>query len=150
MVMWLVLFWFAAYTLVPALLHWAGVSAGGGASQALRHLVLDSLMVGATLGLLRRGLRDFAPRALGLFAAPLRPLRGWLPAVLAGAATFPAVDWVHKRMVALLSLEQAVGRWAPGGLRDSPQVRGFAGQVLWQLLAHRRSRGGGPARAFAR
>lgn len=115
MMLWLVLFWFAAYSLVPALLRWAGVSAGSGATQALRHLVLDSIMVGATLLLLRRGLRDHAPRRLGLFAAPLRPLRRWLPAVLAGAATFPLVDWVHKRMVDLLALEQVVARWALGG-----------------------------------
>lgn len=50
MVFWLLCFWFAAYTVVPALLRMAGVQAGGSAAaaawtQALRHLVLDSLQV---------------------------------------------------------------------------------------------------------
>ena len=72
--------------------------------------------VGATLALLRRGLAGYHPRALGLFAVPLRPLRAWLPAVAAGLATFPLIDWVHKRMVALLALEEVVARWAGGGI----------------------------------
>lgn len=45
MVMWLLTFWLAAYTLVPALLRWAGAEPGGAATQALRHLLLDSLQV---------------------------------------------------------------------------------------------------------
>ncbi|KAL4448478.1 hypothetical protein ABPG75_005697 [Micractinium tetrahymenae] len=128
MALWLVLFWFAAYSLVPSLLRWAGISSAGGATQALRHLVLDSIMVGATLLLLRRGLREHAPRRLGLFAAPLHPLRRWLPAVLAGAATFPFVDWVHRRMVDLLSLEQAA---ASGTAEQILGTSSWGTQALW-------------------
>ena len=118
MVVWLLCFWLAAYTLVPALLRLTGVEAAAASSvgtagaaaaaawtQAVRHLVLDSLQVAATVLLLRRGLSGYHPRQLGLFAAPLRPLRRWLPAVAAGVATFPFIDWVHKRMVTLLSMD---------------------------------------------
>lgn len=64
--------------------------------------------VGVTVLLLRRGLSAYQPLKAGLFAFPLTPLRGWLPAVAAGAATFPLIDWVHKRMVSLLSVEDVV------------------------------------------
>lgn len=64
--------------------------------------------VGFTVLLLQRGLGSYHPRRLGLFAFPLRPLRQWLPAVAAGAATFPLVDWVHKRLVTALAEEAIV------------------------------------------
>ena len=186
MCLWGVWFAFAAYTLVPALLRWAGVEqSSSSASQAVRHLLLDTLQVrfckrllhealltqqcqrrccccrystaaaaaapllqlcttviaaalprvgsaptlsppppppvpplprpplqvGATILLLRRGLWQYRPRSLGLFALPLRPLRQWLPAVAAGVATFPLIDALYKRLVAWLAIEEAV-RWA--------------------------------------
>lgn len=47
MVLWGVWFTFAAHTLVPALLRRAGVQlSNSSASQALRHLALDTLQVG--------------------------------------------------------------------------------------------------------
>lgn len=64
------------------------------------------MQVGATILLLRRGLRQYEPRRLGLFAVPLRPLRQWLPAVLAGAATFPLIDCLYKRLVSWMAIEE--------------------------------------------
>lgn len=107
MAVWLICFYVAAYDVVPFFLRSLGYGAAAAASQpgvqALRHLLLDATQLGVTLLLLRRALAPHAPRALGLFAARLRPLRSWLPTVAAGAATFPAVDFVHKQIVALLA-----------------------------------------------
>ena len=68
------------------------------------------MQVGATILLLRRGLRQYEPRRLGLFALTLRPLRQWLPAVLAGAATFPLIDCLYKRLVSWMAIEE-LARW---------------------------------------
>lgn len=72
MAVWALSFIFAAYTLVPALLRLAGVSgAGAGApaadaawAQALRHLVLDALQVGALQWQLHGEAAARAPRGL--------------------------------------------------------------------------------------
>lgn len=55
-----------------------------------------------------RGLAAYSPRSLGLFAAAPLPWRGWLPAVGLGAATFPAIEWLHGQVVQLLSTPEAV------------------------------------------
>jgi membrane protease YdiL (CAAX protease family) len=134
MAVWLVGFWAAAYSLVPALLAAAGVGppaagAAGAAAQAARHLLLDLSQLALTAALLARALRGHAPRAAGLFALRLRPLRAWLPTAAAGAAAFPLIDALHKALVALLSLE------APGGAAGASGALAAAGgpaaRAMW-------------------
>jgi membrane protease YdiL (CAAX protease family) len=110
LVLWLMGFWAAAYVAVPALLDLLPLDALGRSPQrvqALKHLLLDLMQLGATALILGRSLRDYAPRTLGLFSFWLRPVRGWALPSLAGAATFPIIHWVHKAMVALFAGSEA-------------------------------------------
>lgn len=94
MCLWGVWFAFAAYTLVPALLRWAGVQqSSSSASQAVRHLLLDTLQVSCCClsGLLPL---PSLPRCCCRAAAPLsgmgnRPRR-MAPSVATPAAALPA------------------------------------------------------------
>jgi hypothetical protein len=116
-VLWLCCFLALNNSVVPALLRWSGVqaaskAAGAGSAAAaaeaaarlhvVRHLLLETLQVAATMLLLRRSLGRYKPRQLGLFATPFWPLRRWLLAVAAGLLTFPVIDWVYHRVVLLL------------------------------------------------
>jgi membrane protease YdiL (CAAX protease family) len=134
MAVWLVGFWAAAYSLVPALLATAGVGppaagAASAAAQAARHLLLDLSQLALTAALLARALRGHAPRAAGLFALRLRPLRSWLPTAAAGAAAFPLIDALHKALVALLSLEAPGGAAGAGGALAA--AGGPAARAMW-------------------
>ena len=125
MVLWLLCFYVSAYTIVPFVLERAGLdpaAAAAGVPQALRHLLLDLSQLGFTLALLARMLGPYSPRGLGLFRAPLRPLKDWLPSVAGGALLFPMVDWLHRTMVALLAAAAA----APAPL-VAPAAEGAAG-----------------------
>ena len=111
MVLWLLGFWLAAYAVVPTALAALGadITAGTGRMQALKHLALDMCQLALTLGLLRRALREYRPRSLGLFALRWRPASAWAGPAAAGAAAFPLVDWLHKRMVSLMAGAEAAG-----------------------------------------
>jgi len=119
MALWIVCFWLAAYSFVPAMLLVLGIDAHAQAAtsavHALRHLVLDVTQLGITLVLLQRALREHSPRKLGLFTVQLAPLRQWVPTVIAGVAVFPVIDWVHKQMVALLAAGPSVAGGSSGG-----------------------------------
>lgn len=114
MAMWLVGFWFAAYSLVPSILQLTlGISSSHLSSttssstyviqQALRHLFLDLTQLFFTMLLLHRALDEYHPRKLGLFKIQITPVKTWLPIVLVGCAFFPGIDWIHKKMVAILA-----------------------------------------------
>jgi len=141
MALWLVCFWLAAYSFVPSVLHILGVETrehvASSATHALRHLLLDASQLGVTFVLLSRALKEHGPRALGLFSIKLRPIRSWLPIVLAGCACFPLVDWVHKQMVVLLA--GGVQVVAGGGANNSGggsivAASGWEARTLWFLV----------------
>ena len=139
--LWLLGFWAAAYLGVPTILVSLGLdpATGGGRVQAFKHLLLDVLQLLITLGLLRRSLAEYRPRALGLFQLRWAPVRSWALPLAAGCATFPLVDWVHKQMVAVLAAgEVAAGAAAGGAGGGSPgtleQILGaqdWAAQGMW-------------------
>ena len=133
MVVWLLGFWAAAYMVVPGTLRALGIGAAAGAAAtgrllAGKHLLLDACQLGITALLLRRGLSAYDPAALGLFAVRWRPLRSWLPAVAAGAAAFPVVDWVHRRMVTLLTGEEFL---LSGAMEQILASRDWGAQAMW-------------------
>jgi membrane protease YdiL (CAAX protease family) len=114
MLMWIVSFWIAAYSVVPSVLTWIkttmlapqGVTLSYSAEAALRHLLLDASQMVLIAVLLQRALRSYAYREF--FA--IRPkhksakknVLSWV-AIGFGVAAFPAVDWLHKTMVMLFS-----------------------------------------------
>lgn len=101
--------WLLAYVglgqvVVPLGLGLAGLEYEelGYRATALLHLAMDAVQLGVTLGILARCLRKYKPRALGLF--PLRWQGGrWAGWVLAGAATFPLVEWLSAQSWGLWS-----------------------------------------------
>jgi len=107
--------WLLAYVglgqvVVPLGLGLAGVEYEelGYRATALLHLAMDAVQLGVTLGILARCLRKYRPRERGLF--PLRWAGGrWLGWVVAGAATFPLVEWLSAQSWGLWSGAAASG-----------------------------------------
>lgn len=101
--------WLLAYVglgqvVVPLGLGLAGVEYEelGFRALALLHLAMDTVQLGVTLAILARCLREYRPRQLGLF--PLRWAGGrWLGWVVAGALTFPLVEWLSAQSWGLWS-----------------------------------------------
>lgn len=129
MMLWLICFYIAAYDVVPFMLRMLGYGTAAAAAQpgvqALRHLLLDATQLSMTLFLLRQALGPHSPRSLGLFAVRLRPLRSWVPTVVAGIAAFPLVDFIHKQMVNLLSTSSTT----------PVSNAAFVGNATWEVRA---------------
>jgi hypothetical protein len=98
------------------------------ALQAFKHFLLDLLQMGLTVGILRWGLRGFQPRRLGLFSLSLRPWRQWAVPLLAGLATFPAIDWLYKQLVSMFSLEDYL---LSGTVEQIASNSDWAAHTLW-------------------
>jgi uncharacterized protein len=105
MMLWLLGFWMAAYVVVPSFLGFLGITAASGSNgriAALKHLILDIIQLVFSIGLLKTTLREYDTTNLGLFKFQLFPVSSWLPSLAAGVASFPLIDWVHRRMVHLI------------------------------------------------
>lgn len=105
MMLWLLGFWMAAYVVVPSFLGFLGITAASGSNgrvAALKHLILDIIQLIFSIGLLKTTLREYNFTNLGLFKFQLSPVSSWLPSLAAGLASFPLIDWVHRRMVHLI------------------------------------------------
>lgn len=70
--------------------------------HALRHVLLDSLQLVATISILRKSLRQYKPAELGLFSLKWTPWTAWIPPVLTAFAFFPILEWLHSHVSALL------------------------------------------------
>jgi membrane protease YdiL (CAAX protease family) len=105
MMLWLLGFWMAAYVVVPSFLGFLGITAASGSNgrvAALKHLILDIIQLIFSIGLLKTTLREYDITNLGLFKFQLSPVSSWIPSLAAGLASFPLIDWVHRRMVHLI------------------------------------------------
>ena len=134
--LWLLGFYALAYGAVPAALGLLGLDLSSPAPpvQALRHLTLDLAQLAYTLGLLGLALRGRGARARGLFRLSLRPLRGWVPHVLAGAALFPLVHAVHRLSVAVLSPHLAPAAGGEAAARALLASGGPATRLAWLAM----------------
>lgn len=76
----------------------------------------------------RLGLREYAPRRLGFFSLSLQAWRRWVWPIVAGAASFPAIDWVHRQLVALLAAEDYL---VGGTVEQIASTNDWAALALW-------------------
>lgn len=110
MIMWVVSFWIAAYKVVPSVLSFVktavlapqNVTLSYSGEAALRHLLLDASQMVVIALLLQRALRSYAYREFFAIRSKSTSTLSWI-AVGFGVALFPAVDWLHKTMVTLIS-----------------------------------------------
>lgn len=124
MVVWLCGFIVAAYYVVPVVLELVGVNSAAttGRAAAGKHLVLDVIQLGFTLLLLKRALRNYEPRSLGLFAVTIRPVKSWIIPAFFGALTFPFIELVHRRLVEII--EQQTGQGVVHGMVENVALQG--------------------------
>lgn len=99
--------------------------------QALRHFLLDAFQTLSTLVILRQGLRGYHPRTLGMFSFSLTPWRQWRLPLLAGCITFPAIDWVHKQLVAWLAADDYL---LNGTVEQIASASDWTAHLLWYIV----------------
>ena len=65
-------------------------------SQAVYHVVFDLCQLGLTIRILQTQLKAFKPLQSGWFRMRPLPVKQWLGPVIAGAATFPVLNWAAQ------------------------------------------------------
>ena len=107
MTCWIIGFWIAAYTIVPAAIRAIQEHIGSycllssSSVHALRHLLLDISQLVFIWVLFSRALKDFSTK--GFFRVSMSCARYWLPIVMMGLSLFPLIDWLHGQMIVLVS-----------------------------------------------
>lgn len=106
LILWIIGFWIAAYSLVPRVLSFLkGMFLSGSLAYsgeaALRHLLLDVSQIIWIYVLLNRSLKKHRPRLKEFFKVSWRSATSW-STIFLGFCTFPAVDWLHRTMVAMM------------------------------------------------
>lgn len=112
--------WFLAYfiigqVIVPLVLACLGIDRSELTvrSHAVMHLCLDISQLGVTLGVMWSCLKDYKPRALGLFPVRWRGL--WVFGVALCCISFPAIDWLAHKCTVGACVRARAGRKIVGG-----------------------------------
>lgn len=128
LILWVISFWLSAYSLVPRVLSILkglflveNLSYSGEA--ALRHLLLDVSQIVSIYILLNRSLREYRPGVAEFFKVSFASVKCWSMICL-GFLAFPAVDWLHRYMVTLMSQNALYHQTSYG-------TKMFEGDGLW-------------------
>lgn len=98
--------------------------------HAVRHALLDSLQLMATLNILKKSLNQYYSKTSGLFLVKWKPLASWIPMVVAGFCIFPVLEWVHGLVsVGLFGANPSVGAPSPSAAWQAWPLR-----ALWLFV----------------
>lgn len=132
LILWVISFWIAAYSLVPQMLSFLkGTILVGNLSYsgeaAVRHLLLDCSQIVSIYVLLSRSLREYRPRLKEFFAVSFTSTKAWTMIGL-GFLAFPAIDSLHRMMVTLMSRRELQGLSSGAKMFEGD---GFWVKFLW-------------------